>query len=496
MECPGIVRNSSDRFVFLRWQIALAKFFDGEPPDPLEEARTAIANSSPRSQSSRREALLNGSSSFSRSSGAVRGEPAPRIVPPPADQSTYRPPLILSLLLGPFNLLYRLISSSFSTFKCLFPFLTPILSAFSSRNSAARSRLNTTGRRPLNPRDTAARFAREFEEEYGRHELAFFENGYAQAYDLAKKDLKFLLVVLISPEHDDNSSFVRETLLSNDVVHYINDPQNNILLWAGNVQDSEAYQVSAALNCSKFPFVALIAFNPQLSPPSMSTILRITGLLPGLEVVAKLRTAVAQHAAVLERVRATQIEQTAVRNLRDEQNSAYERSLAQDRERARQRREAEAQDRRAQQQAKAKIEAEAKNREDLMKWKIWRVQSMLPEPGPDTQDVTRVSIRMPSGERIVRRFDANLMTEELYAFVECHDILQAEPSSPGSSPVSKPEDYQHQYKFRLVSPMPRTVHAPEDDGTIGQRIGRSGNLIVESIGEEDDDLDSDSEDER
>lgn len=370
-----------------------------------------------------------------------------------------------------------------------------ILSSLSTRSSTARSRLNTTGRRPLNPRDTAARFAREFEEEYGRHELSFFDNGYAQAYDLAKKDLKFLLVVLISPEHDDTSTFVRETLLSQDVVNYIKDPQNNILLWAGNVQDSEAYQVSAALNCSKFPFVALIAFNPQLSPPSMSTIARITGLLPPSSFVPKLRTAIAQHSATLERVRAAQMEQTAVRNLRNEQNSAYERSLAQDRERARQRREVEAEKRRLEQQAKDKIEAEAKDRENLMKWKLWRVQSILPEPDPDTKDVTRVSIRMPSGERIVRRFDAKSRTEELYAFVECHSILQSEPSLR-SPPISKPQDYQHEYKFRLVSPMPRTVHAPEDDGTIGRRIGRSVNLIVEPIGQDDDELDSDSEDEK
>lgn len=347
----------------------------------------------------------------------------------------------------------------------------------------------------MNPRDTAARFAREFEEEYGRHELNFFDNGYAQAYDLAKKDLIFLLVVLISPEHDDTSTFVRETLLSQDVVNYINDPQNNVLLWAGNVQDSEAYQVSAALNCSKFPFVALVAFNPQISPPSMSTIARITGLLPPSAFVPKLRTAIAQHSTVLQRVRATQAEQTAVRNLRDEQNSAYERSLAQDRERARQRREAEAEKRRLEQQAKAKIEAEERDRENLMKWKLWRAQSILPEPEPDTKDVTRVSIRMPSGERIVRSFDASSRTEELYAFVECHGIQASEPSSP-SRPLSKPQDYQHEYKFRLVSPMPRAVHAPDDDGTIGQRIGRSGNLIVEPTGQDDDEFEGDSEDEK
>lgn len=402
--------------------------------------------------------------------------------------------MIISVLLSPFNLLQRLISGSFGIFKYLFPFVPQFFSAFSSRNSSARSRLNTTGRRPLNPRDTAARFAREFEEEYGSHELNFFDNGYAQAYDLAKKELKFLLVILVSPEHDDTSTFIRETLLSLEVVQYINDPQNNILVWAGNVQDSEAYQVSTALNCSKFPFVALIAYNPQISPPSMSTISRITGLLPPSAFVPKLRAVISQHSAILERVRAAQVEQTAVRNLRDQQNSAYERSLAQDRERTRQRREAEAERRHLEQQEKAKKEAEERDRDNLEKWKLWRTQSLSPEPEPDAKEVTRVSIRMPSGERVVRRFDATTRTEELYAFVECHSLLQSKPDSPLQT-ASKPRDYLHEYKFRLVSPMPRAVYAPEDEGTIGRRIGRSANLIVEPIGQDDDEeAESDSTD--
>jgi FAS-associated factor 2 len=45
------------------------------------------------------------------------------------------------------------------------------------------------------------------------------------------------------------------------------------------------------------------------------------------------------------------------------------------------------------------------------------------------------------------------------------------------------------YKFRLVSPMPRTVYGIEEGGTIGDRIGRNGNLIVEPIRKEDDDED-------
>ena len=359
----------------------------------------------------------------------------------------------------------------------MFPFLPRIFPAISRGSASPRSQ---TSRRPLNPRDTAARFAREFEEEYGAHELPFYEGGYAQAYDLAKKELKFLLVMLFSPEHDDTSSFVRETLFAQDVIDYLKDPRNKIILWAGNVQESEAYQVSNTINCSKFPFAALIVHTPQDSSTSMSTIARITGLQPASVFVAKLRTAIAQHSAALDRVRAARNEQQAARNLREEQNSAYERSLAQDRERARQRREAEAARARAEQEARAKADAKERELQKMEQWKRWRAQSISAEPGPGVKDVTRVSIRLPSGERVIRKFAEDAKMEELYAFVECYDVPQT------NAAATEPPDYKHQYEFRLVSPMPRVVYDIEGGGTMASEIGKSANLIVEPINDEDD----------
>ena len=401
-------------------------------------------------------------------------------MPQPEGQKTYRPPRLLSILFTPFNILFRLLSGSLSLFGYLFPFLPRFLPALSRGTTPSRSR---TGRRPLNPRDTAARFAREFEEEYGTHELPFYEGGYAQAYDLAKKELRFLMVVLFSPEHDDTSTFVRETLLSQDVVNFLKDPQNKIILWAGNVQDSEAYQVSNTLNCSKFPFAALIVHTPQDSSTSMSTIARITGLQPASAFVAKVRTAIAQHSAPLDRVRATRTEQQATRNLREEQNSAYERSLAQDRERARQRREAEAAQARAEHEAKAKADADEQAVQKAEQWRRWRAQSILAEPGPGVKDITRVSIRLTSGERVIRKFPENAKMEELYAFVECYDVLK---TGDDCSAVTEPTGYTHNYGFRLVSPMPRVVYDIEGGGTVASKLGRSGNLIVEPINDEDD----------
>ena len=401
-------------------------------------------------------------------------------MPQPEDQKTYRPPRLLSILFTPFNILFRLLSGSLSLFSYLFPFLPRLLPAISRGTTPSRSR---TGRRPLNPRDTAARFAREFEEEYGTHELPFYEGGYAQAYDLAKKELRFLMVVLFSPEHDDTSTFVRETLLSQDVINYLKDTQNKVILWAGNVQDSEAYQVSNTLNCSKFPFTALIVHTPQDSSTSMSTIARVTGLQPASAFIAKLRTAIAQNSAALDRVRATRTEQQATRNLREEQNSAYERSLAQDRERAKQRRAVEAAQARAEQEARAKADAEEREVQTAERWKRWRAQSISVEPGPDVKDITRVSIRLTSGERVVRKFSENAEMEELYAFVECYDVLK---TAEDRSAVTEPTGYTHRYRFCLVSPMPRVVYDIEGGGTVANKLGRSGNLIVEPINDEDD----------
>ncbi|MCJ1465694.1 hypothetical protein MMC07_004313 [Pseudocyphellaria aurata] len=488
-------QEPSDAIPLLRrseWnvQIAIAKFFDGEAPNPVEEARAALVSPPPSTQPAHRETLLNGLSSFPREAGVPRGQPAPRIVPQPHNQTSHQPSPILSMLFTPFNVLYVIFSKSLRIFGYLFPFLPRMLSAFFAGNSPASSRLNTTGRRPLNPRDTAARFAREFEEEYGSHSLHFFENGYAQAYDLAKKDLMFLLVVLISPEHDDNSTFIRETLLSETVTNYIHDPQNKIILWAGNVQDSEAYQISSALNCSKFPFTALIAHTPQDSTQdstaTMSTIARITGLLSPSAYVSRLRSAIAQQSAALDRLRATRAEQQAAQNLRNEQNSAYERSLAQDRERARLRREAEASELLALQGAAEKRESEKKQRQRLEEWRLWRAQLMLPEPRPEDRAVARISIRMTSGERVVRRFAQSATIEELYAFIECYEILK---SGRPSQPAPKPQDYRHDYTFRLVSPIPRVIYDCEDSASIGDKLGSSGNLIVESISEDEDDED-------
>jgi FAS-associated factor 2 len=272
---------------------------------------------------------------------------------------------------------------------------------------------------------------------------------------------------------------VRETLLSSQFKNFMSSHRSDSILWGGNVQDSEAYQVSNSLRCTKFPFVALICKTTDSGSTNMTTVLRAAGPTTASELVARLGTAMTSHEAQLAASRAQQAEQNASQSLRREQDSAYERSLAQDRERARVRREEQEAQARAEKEALMRAQAAETKSANIAQWKRWRLQSLPEEPAATVKDAIRVSIRLPSGERLIRRFNNDADLEELYAFVECHDVL--DPGGDKSLDVQEPSGYTHEYGFRLVSPMPRTIYGLDQGGAVGDRVGRGANLIVEPL---------------
>ena len=471
-------------------QIAITRFFDGdaETVDPAAEAARAPP---PAANSRRTETLMDNIPSRARRGGGDDGlEEAPRVVPTPANAMTQPVPFPISLILLPFNLTYAILRRAFGVVGYLFPILPRLLARLWSGRTSQPSR--DAGRRPLSPRDTAARFVREFEEEYGvtHGTLPFHEGGYAQAFDIAKRDLKYLLVVLLSPEHDDTAPFVRNTLLSPDMTQFLRQHSNDILLWAGTVQDAEAYQVASALNVTRFPFVCLIVHTPSVSPTAMSKMASTAGLVTASDLIQKFQAAMESNDRELERVRRQRQEQQASRDLRQEQESAYERSLAQDREKARRKKEEAAVKEKTEMEERERAQRRADEKRKLAQWRRWRAQSLPNEPEAQVKDSIRISVRLPSGDRVVRKFRPEAPLEELYAFVECYDFLK-EDEVVSEKEAAEPEGYEHEYTFRLVSPMPREVFALEKGGRIRDRIGRSGNLIVERIlgGEEEEEGD-------
>ena len=149
-------------------QIAIARFFDGEPvEDPLaaaqaQQAQAQQAQAAP-ADTRRAENLANGfdRSSLNSTRRSPRVEPAPRVVPQPESQIETRAPLVFSLLWAPVGLLYTLLARMFRVLGYFLPFLPRAWGRLTASNirtaSSARRSGGGTGRRPLAPRDTAAR---------------------------------------------------------------------------------------------------------------------------------------------------------------------------------------------------------------------------------------------------------------------------------------------------------------------------------------------------
>jgi FAS-associated factor 2 len=115
----------------------------------------------------------------------------------------------------------------------------------------------------------------------------------------------------------------------------------------------------------------------------------------------------------------------------------------------------------------------------------------------------RVGLRLAEGKRIVQMFPGDVALMEVYSFVECYDLLFP-PSTTGVTlrtasdstvigDFEKPEDYEHEFMFRLVVPLPRKVI---DSGFTRVKdeaaLWPSGSIVVEAI-EEESDSEEDSE---
>ena len=407
---------------------------------------------------------------------------APRVVSQPNSQVNRRVPFLIAVILTPFTLFYSSLTGLFRLLFQIFRLVTGVARA-SPRTLSTQDITRIPDDPNPHPREEAVRFIQQLEPFCGRYGLPFFEGSYAQAYDVAKSDLKYLVIIILSSEHDENGAFVRHTLTAPETIAFIRERSADLVLWGGSVLDSETYRVASALGCSKLPYTAIVAHNDYRgSAPSMYVLARMSGSPSQAGFVSFLGKTMDQHTPNLNTARSSRNARQTTTNLRDEQNSAYERSLAADREKSRRRREAEEAEKR-EEERRLHEEHEALLQQRMVKrWRQMRSRLIAPEPGPGVEDVCRISIRMLDGKRVIRRFRSDLPVEELYAYVECYDELQGVQANghPGESSQLQ----EHEYRFLLVSPMPRGVCEYTNAQSIGLSIGKSGNLIVEPVDED------------
>jgi len=276
--------------------------------------------------------------------------------------------------------------------------------------------------------------------------------------------------VLLSEEHDDTPQFCKEILCDEQLREWISS--NDCVVWAGNVADSESHTVSNTLNCTRFPFIALIANIPSptsSSPAQMTLLTRIEGPVSTNQLVTALTSTVTRTLPLLNRRRALKREQDSARELRRMQEEAYTNSLAQDRARAEEDRRRTSESERIQRERIQNEQRAEESQQKRERWRQWKASDLrnkgLLGLKSEIGKTARVGLRLAGGERIVQMFPGDLALAEVYSFVECYDLLFPQSSgvtlrTASDSTVvdaAKPEDYEHEFMFRLVVPYPRKV---------------------------------------
>lgn len=262
----------------------------------------------------------------------------------------------------------------------------------------------TIRNRSSNPKDVAIQFQRKFDQRFGDKGPRFYEGSYTQALDNAKQNLKYLLVVLHSEDHDDTERFCRETLTSDQFVSYLH--QSHIIVWGGDVKENEAFKVSSMLGATGYPFMGFIALHEN----RMKVIYRFEGIIDSQGCIDVLDRLIQKMEPTYATARAERAEREASRSIREQQDSAYERSLRADREKAEKaRKEEELQKQQLQIQKSAELELERRKQvHHLNQAKLERKQELAANltEEPDSGDIAKINVRLPNGKRLIRKFDA------------------------------------------------------------------------------------------
>jgi FAS-associated factor 2 len=293
----------------------------------------------------------------------------------------------------------------------------------------------------LSPDQDVSKFIDKFHIDYGRGDderLLLERTSYAQAVRKAHREAKFLVVYLHSPFHDDTKRFCSQVLHSESVRRLLNgcntgdesdDPAANdnnhassgeVVTWAGQVWDPEAYNLSIDLQATTFPFVALLVCQ---SERSVRVLDRIQGFIDSDSLCERLQHSITATRTEIDRIRNEQIARSAEANLRVEQDREYLEAMETDRQQQLEaQRQREAQERAAEEEAQRKEmeEALALSAQLSRESALTKKRETLQRATPSGSDSAVIRFQLPQGIKISQTFWKTDPVEILYDFLAVH----------------------------------------------------------------------------
>ncbi len=270
---------------------------------------------------------------------------------------------------------------------------------------------------------------------------------------------------------------------------------NNILLWGGDVSSIEPYSASLKLGATTYPFVAFIAVQPARLPSAGSTpssttrsALSILSRFSGASQTTSQQltnhiteTLIPRVNNFLDRLKTEERARQHDRLERAESERRAEASAAADSARIARKREEERQ-RKREEEERAKLLVQKQNLE-VRRRQFWSTCGVLlpPEPPHGYAGSVRITLRTPSGQRIVRSFSKGDSLESLFRWSA--STLAPSTSTTLGDAKDKPYNPREEgWGFSLATSYPR-VSLPWQDwpttiSTIADGVLKDGGMIV------------------
>uniref|UniRef100_A0A336M8X6 CSON011543 protein n=1 Tax=Culicoides sonorensis TaxID=179676 RepID=A0A336M8X6_CULSO len=251
----------------------------------------------------------------------------------------------------------------------------------------------------------------------------FYQGTYSQALNDAKRELKFLLILLHSEQKPESVNFCRDTLSNPEIIDYLN---RNMILWGCDVASPEGFRVSQSLNLrSVYPTMVMICLRNN----KMTIVGRLEGNCVPEELLRRMRSVVQENDIYLTQARLDRLERSLNRNIRQQQDDAYALSLKADQEKERKKQEEIEKQRRIEQELEAERQAEYQRKIDIENMKV-ELASTVPSEPSTNDGVVSLVFKLPSGVRLERRFLSVHTLKDICTYIFCH------PDAPDSFEIT------------------------------------------------------------
>lgn len=333
-------------------------------------------------------------------------------------------------------------------------------------------------------------------------DIEISKQSFNEVFKRAKNELRWLMCILINSETDSAKKFIK---------NYMNDPSfsgfiksHNVLVYIGDVSFPESHEVGKVYHSYSVPYICLVANVAAIEStlPTMSIVSKYQAFdkfdtlrdYGRSKIIHKFTRVIDRYEPQLVVQRTEKQEVDLARVIREEQDSAYQKSLKMDAQKQ------------AEKKQHAKLE-QVKKDEELKRQKMIEykkkqhgacIAKFIKEKyNRDTSKwekgkYTTIQLRNEKGGRLIRKFLKDDSVNDIFMLVECQRFIQSKDKIKNTQEDISLDGYQCKFDFDLVSPMPRLRLSEEMTCKIGDvhALWPNGSLLIERTDDESDESDN------